>query len=101
MTQIRIDSISGSTAYPIVVSLADVYGNNRTQIATITPGPVPPTITLNNSEPGVTIPAIFNNAPEIMLILTDSNNCEVFQILDCTFGCAFEITVTLAECPFA
>ncbi len=100
MIQIRIDSITGSTAYPIQVSLADVYGNNRTLIASITPGPVPPTVTLNNSVSGVTIPSIFNSVPQIMVILTDSNGCEVFQILNCTFGCSFEITVHEVTCIF-
>jgi hypothetical protein len=32
--------------------------------------------------------------------LTDSNGCEVFQILNCTFGCSFEITVQEVTCIF-
>lgn len=95
MTQIRIDMISGGT-YPITISIADVYGNNLTNIATITTGPVPPTQTFNSGN--TTIPAIFNNAPQIMLLLTDANGCQVFKILDCTFGCSFEITVNLVSC---
>jgi len=95
MTQIRIDMISGGT-YPITVSIADVYGNNLTNIATITSGPVPPTETYNSGN--TTIPTIFNTAPQIMLILTDANGCQVFKILDCTFGCSFEITVNLVSC---
>lgn len=87
--------ISGGT-YPITVSIADVYGNNLTNIATISSGPVPPTQTFNSGN--TTIPAIFNNAPQIMLLLTDANNCQVFKILDCTFGCSFEITVNLVSC---
>jgi hypothetical protein len=100
MIQIRIDTISGSTAFPMTVSMADVYGNNRSVIATITGGTVPPTVTLNNSVSGVSIPSIFNFAPQIMLILTDNNGCEVFHILDCTFGCAFEITIEEVVCTF-
>lgn len=100
MIQIRIDTISGSTAFPITVSMADVYGNNRSTIATIAGGPVPPTVTLNNSVSGVTIPSIFDFAPQIMLILTDSNECEVFHILDCIFGCAFQITIKEVVCTF-
>jgi hypothetical protein len=95
MTQIRIDMISGGT-YPVTVSIADVYGNNLTNIATITTGPVPPTQSFNSGN--TTIPAIFNTAPQIMLLLTDANGCQVFKILDCTFGCAFEITVNLVSC---
>ena len=95
MTQIRIDMISGGT-YPITVSIADVYGNNLTNIATITSGPVPPTETYNSGN--TTIPSIFNTAPQIMLLLTDANGCQIFKILDCTYGCAFEITVNLVSC---
>lgn len=92
MTQIRIDEISGGT-YPISVYIADVYGNNRSLLGTIGTGPVPPTVDYNT-----VIPTIFNTAPEIMLLLVDDNDCEVFKILDCTFGCAFEITVNLVSC---
>lgn len=92
MTQIRINEISGGT-YPISVYIADVYGNNQTLLGTISEGPVPPTIEYNT-----TIPTIFQTAPQIMLILTDSNGCVVFKILDCTFGCSFQITIELASC---
>jgi hypothetical protein len=92
MVQIRITEISGGT-YPIDVILSDVYGNNETWLATIYPGPVPPVQTYNS-----TIPTIFETAPEVMLKLIDANGCEIFKILDCTFGCAFEITIELASC---
>lgn len=92
MIQVRITNISGGT-YPISVYIADVYGNNQSLLGTINPGPVPPTQTYNS-----TIPAIFETAPEIMILLVDANGCEVFKILDCTFGCAFEITIELASC---
>ena len=92
MTQIRIDNISGGT-YPISVYIADVYGNNQTLLGTISSGPVPPVVSYNT-----VIPSAFNTAPEIMLILVDSNNCQIFKILDCTFGCAFAITIQLVSC---
>ena len=92
MTQVRITEISGGT-YPISVYISDVYGNNQTLLGTISTGPVPPVIEYNT-----VIPAIFQTAPEIMLKLVDSNNCEVFKILQCTFGCAFEITIELDSC---
>jgi hypothetical protein len=92
MTQIRITDISGGT-YPISVYIADVYGNNRYLLGTINSGPVPPTVYYNT-----VIPTIFNTAPEIMLLLVDDNDCEIFKILDCTFGCAFEITINLVSC---
>jgi hypothetical protein len=91
MIQIRITEISGGTL-PINVFLADVYGNNKTLLGVIN-STVPPTQTYNS-----TIPSIFETAPEVMLLLTDANGCEVFKILDCTYGCAFEITIELASC---
>ena len=92
MNQVRITEISGGT-FPISVYISDVYGNNQTLLGTINTGPVPPTVEYNN-----TIPSIFNTAPEIMLRLIDDNGCDVFKILQCTFGCAFEITIELASC---
>ena len=92
MTQVTITDISGGT-YPISVYIADVYGNNRYLLGTISSGPVPPVVQYNS-----VIPTIFNTAPEIMLLLVDDNDCEIFKILDCTFGCAFEITINLVSC---
>jgi hypothetical protein len=91
MIQIRITEITGGTL-PINVYLSDVYGNNQSLLGTITSS-VPPVQTYNS-----TIPAIFETAPEVMLTLIDSNGCQVFKILQCTYGCAFEITVELASC---
>jgi hypothetical protein len=92
MVQIRITEISGGT-YPISVYIADAYGNNQYLLATLSSGPVPPVLTYNS-----TIPSIFETAPELMLKLIDANNCEIFKLLDCTFGCAFEITIEMASC---
>ena len=92
MTQVRITDISGGT-YPINVYIADVYGNNQTLLGTINPGPVPPIVEYNTA-----IPSIFNTAPQIMLMMVDANNCSIFKILDCTFGCTFQITIQLADC---
>lgn len=92
MNQVRITEISGGT-YPISVYISDVYGNNQTLLGTISSGSVPPVVEYNT-----TIPSIFSTAPEIMLKMVDSNNCEVFKILQCTFGCDFEITIELASC---
>jgi hypothetical protein len=89
MVQIRIENISGTT-YPVNVFLADVYGNNRSLLGVIDPGPVPPAQQYN-----ITIPPIFETAPEVMLLLVGANGCELFKILECTYGCAFEITVDL------
>lgn len=92
MTQVRITDISGSTAYPFSVYISDVYGNYQTLIGTISSA-VPPTVYYNT-----VIPSIFNTAPQIMLTLVDANNCSIFKILDCTFGCTFQITVEMASC---
>lgn len=92
MVQVRLDLITGAT-YPVSVYIADVYGNNQTLIGTINPGPVPPTISYNS-----VIPSIFNSAPQVMLIIVDADNCQTFKILDCTFGCAFAITVQAVSC---
>jgi hypothetical protein len=92
MTQVRITDISGSTAYPFSVYIADVYGNNQTLIGTITTGTTIPVYY------NTVIPSIFNTAPQIMLTLVDTNNCSIFKILDCTFGCTFQITIEMANC---
>lgn len=92
MVQVRIDFISGAT-FPINVYVADIYGNNKSLVGTISAGPVPPEVRYNSS-----IPSIFYTAPQIMLILEDSSSCELLQILDCTFGCAFDITIQLVSC---
>ena len=92
MTQVRITDISGSTAYPFSVYISDVYGNYQTLIGTISSA-VPPTVYYNT-----VIPSIFNTAPQIMLTLVDANNCSIFKILDCTFGCTFQITIQEANC---
>jgi hypothetical protein len=89
MRQVRITLISGAT-YPIEVFIADIYGNNRSLLGTISSGPVPPTVTYNT-----VIPSIFNTAPEVMLLMVDSEGCETFKILECTYGCAFEIIISL------
>jgi hypothetical protein len=92
MVQVRIEGITGAV-YPISVFIADYYGNNQTLIGTISSGPVPPQVSYNTS-----IPSLFYTAPQIMLILRDSAGCETFQLLDCTFGCTFEITIQEANC---
>jgi len=79
MTQIRIDGITGVT-YPVDLYVADVYGNNRYFLATISSGPVPPELAYT------TLPAIFDTAPSVMLIMIDANDCQTFEILPCQFA---------------
>ena len=93
MVQVRLTEITGGT-YPINVYISDVYGNNQTLLGTISTGTtVPPVIYYNT-----VIPTIFQTAPEIMLKLVYDNVCEAIKILDCTFGCTFNITIELASC---
>lgn len=90
MTQIRIEAVSGQT--PISVYVADVYGNNQVLIGTITnTGVIPPAARFYP-------PSLFNTAPSIMVKLIDANGCEKFDILDCAFGCGFDIIVALESC---
>jgi hypothetical protein len=90
MNQIRIEAVSGST--PISVYVADVYGNNTTLLGTITDtGVIPPAARFFP-------PTLFLSAPSIMVLLIDNNGCEKFQILDCSEGCGFDISVQLANC---
>ena len=79
-------------AVPILVYVADVYGNNQSLIGTITnTGVIPPAARFYP-------PSLFDSAPAIMLKLVDDNGCEKFEILDCTFGCGFDISVQLVSC---
>jgi hypothetical protein len=90
MTQVRIEMVTGTV--PILVYVADVYGNNQSLIGTITnTGVIPPAARFYP-------PALFDSAPAIMLKLVDNNGCEKFEILDCTFGCGFDISVQLVSC---
>lgn len=77
MTQIIINYISGGT-FPVNVYVADKYGNNKSIIGIVDPGPVPPIVKYN-----ITIPPIFSTAETVMLILEDSNGCTIFKLLEC------------------
>jgi hypothetical protein len=77
--QIVVTEISGAT-YPINVYISDVYGNNQSLIAVINSGPVPPIISYTS-----VIPTAFNTAPQVVLTMTDSDECEIFKTLQCTF----------------
>jgi hypothetical protein len=88
MTQIRITNLVGQT--PISVYVADVYGNNKTFIGTITDIPT----TMIYEYP----PSLFDGAPSIMLILQDANGTEKFQILDGVTGCTFNVYFEMVGC---
>ena len=83
MAMIEIISITGTSPYQVYVS--DVYGNNQTFVGTIS-GSVPPVENFY-------LPTIFDNAPAIMLTITDSDGCSKFKILECIYGCGFAIQI--------
>lgn len=92
MTQIRIEAVTGET--PISVYVSDVYGNNEYLIGTITDtGLIPPAATFFP-------PSLFNNAPAVMVTLIDNLGCKKFQIIDCTYGCGFDISVEIESCVY-
>lgn len=75
MTQISITGVTGSSL-PIDVYVADYYGNNKTYLGQIT-GSTPPTV---YEYP----PSLFDTIPTIMLILSGSDGCEKFKIINCS-----------------
>lgn len=90
MTQIRIEAVTGAT--PISVYVSDVYGNNQSLIGTITnTGIIPPAARFFP-------PSLFDTAPAVMVKMVDNNGCEKFEIIDCSFSCGFDISVTLSDC---
>ncbi len=92
MTQIRIEAVTGTT--PINVYISDVYGNNESLIGTITDtGLIPPAALFYP-------PSLFNNAPAVMVTLIDNRGCKKFEIIDCTFGCGFDISVEISSCIY-
>jgi hypothetical protein len=89
-----ITNITGVAPYNVYV--ADQYGNNNTLIATIG-GAVPP-------QQYMFLPPMFNGIDKIMVTITDSSGCDycsTFKILDCRFGCAFDIVIEEINCRFS
>jgi hypothetical protein len=90
MAMIEITSITGTSPYQVYVS--DVYGNNEYFVGTIG-GAVPPVENFY-------LPELFDNAPAIMLKITDANGCSKFKILECRYGCGFTIQVVASDCIY-
>lgn len=77
MTRIEFTDVSGTT--PIDVYVADFRGENRTylgQITGVTTNPVPPTV---YEYP----PTLFDGTSSVMVILSGSDGCEMFKVIDC------------------
>jgi hypothetical protein len=77
MNLVVIEAISGVT-YSVSVYISDIYGNYKTLLGNINPGPVPPQIEYLSE-----IPSVFINAPIIKITLNDGNDCEVYSDLIC------------------
>lgn len=94
MSRLVIQNITGTPPYEVYVS--DQYGNNRYLIATINSG-VPPS-------QFYFLPDIFEGIEKIMLTITDSSGCDYcnfFKIIDCRFGCSYEIVIEPVGCSFS
>jgi hypothetical protein len=87
-TRIEITVINGTA--PFDVYMSDVYDNNETYLGQIAAA-VPPI-------QYYTPPSIFNTAPAVKLKIIDANGCELFKILECREGCAFDISITFESC---
>lgn len=90
MARIELASVTTGATYSYDVYVSDVYGNNLTFLGTV-----------NSDIPPVEyfyLPEIFQNAPSIIIKLVQSNGCEVFQVVECRYGCGFNISINFEEC---
>lgn len=73
-SQIQITNYTG--AYPAVVYVSDIYGNNTTLIGTFFSAPIFPV--------ALTLPVLFDFAPAVIITVIDNNGCEDFSIEPCS-----------------
>jgi hypothetical protein len=73
-SQIQITNYTG--AYPAVVYVSDIYGNNTTLIGTFFSTPIFPV--------SLTLPVLFDFAPAVIITIIDNNGCEDFSIESCS-----------------
>lgn len=88
-TKLYITSLSGTSPYTFYVCGTDL--NNCTLIGT--GDTTSPTLTF-------TLPSIFAGAPQVILKMVDSNNCETFKLLNCYVSCPFDVIIESVECDF-
>jgi hypothetical protein len=91
MSRLNIKSITGIPPYEIYVS--DQYMNNKTLITTINES-IPP-------QQFFYLPDLFDGIDRIILIIKDSSGCDscnFFKLLDCRFGCAFNVFIQEVGC---
>lgn len=99
MNQIIITSITGETL-PVKVYITDKNGNNEFFLGTITLSNKPnyPFTTVNYT---TQIPSIYNTAPAIVLVMIDDLGCRISKLIECTFGCYFNLVFNLVDCSFS
>lgn len=83
MNRLIFVGLTGTTPFDVYVS--DIRGENSTLLGTIS-STIPPNQTFQP-------PNIFNNIPEILVKLVDSNNIGYYKILNCSYNCNFTITI--------
>lgn len=71
MIIVYIYEISGETL-PVDVFVSDIYGGNQTYLGTIN-SVVPPTVEFT-----IPSPSVFDNTPQLKIILQDSNSCQIY-----------------------
>lgn len=83
MNRLIFTSLTGTTPYNVYV--ADERGENETLLGTISSG-IPPEQIFNP-------PALFNNSPNLMVILEDASLYRVYKLLECEYNCQFSIYI--------
>ena len=74
MTNIIISSISGAT--PLNIYVSDAFGGNENYLGQVTTLPLVVDITYE-------LPIIFNSAPQVTIIIEDSEGCRTTKKLNC------------------
>lgn len=90
MARIELASVTTGATSSYNVYVSDVYGNNLTLLGSVNQD-IPP-------QQFFYLPEIFENAPAIIIKLVQSNGCEIFQVVECRYGCGFQIGIEFEEC---
>jgi len=83
MIRLIFTSLTGTPPYNVYV--ADERGNNETLVGTISSSIPPDQI--------FTPPSLFNNSPNLMVILEDSSLFRVYRLLPCEYNCQFSVYI--------
>jgi hypothetical protein len=82
-TRVTITTISGTP--PFNFDVCDINYNNCSFLGLI------PTL---SSEVQFYLPPLFDGASSVILQVTDGNNCNTFNVLECRENCYFEINLS-------